>query len=355
MNLKNYNPGPTEVRPELLQAQARAMISHRGADMHELMFRLLPRLKRLLNTEQHVILASCSATGVMEGSVQNLVADGGLLVLDCGAFSATWVAIAQSLGRHVDAIEVAWGQGFEPDAVVAALAKRRYDAVAICHNETSTGVMNPVAELARSVREHSNALVIVDSVSSMAGVEIWFDRWQLDVCLAGVQKAFALPPGLAVAAISKRAMERAKQNPHRGYYHDFVRYLSYAEKGETPATPVLPLLYALDLQLERIEAETMAARAERHRAMARLCQDWARAHARLFANERFLSPTVTNIDLAGKADPAILRSRMRERGVVLGAGYGKLKPTCFRIGHMGDHTVHDVLKLLRDLDAALGA
>jgi aspartate aminotransferase-like enzyme len=193
----------------------------------------------------------------------------------------------------------------------------------------------------------------VDAVSSMAGVETPFDAWDLDVCFAGVQKAFALPPGLTVAAISRRAIERARENPLRGYYHDFLRYLSYIEKGETPSTPALSLLFALDLQLERIEVETMEGRAERHRTMARKCQEWARSRAKLFASERFLSPTVTCVDLTGKADPQKLREKMKERGIVLGAGYGKLKPTCFRIGHMGDHTVADIDRLLSELDQAL--
>src|SRR5262249_14373181 len=210
-----------------------------------------------LRTEQHVVLATSSATGFMEGCVQNLVNHGGLLVLACGSFSALWADIARANGRRVDVLEVPWGQGFSADAITGALNQRRYDAVTITHNETSTGVMNPVPELARAIRQHSDALIVVDAVSSMAGVDIPFDRWDLDVCFAGVQKAFALPPGLTVAAISRRAIERAQENPLRGYYHDFIRYLSYIEKGETPSTPAISLLFALDLQLERIEVETM--------------------------------------------------------------------------------------------------
>jgi predicted phosphoserine aminotransferase len=351
--MKNYTPGPTEVRLDVLQAQVRPMFSHRGSEMHELVFSILPRLKRVLMTEQPVILSTCSATGLMEASVQNLVRDSGLLVLSCGAFSASWVEIANSLNKKVEAIEVPWGQGFEPGSIKPTLLKRRFDAVAICHNETSTGVLNPLEELSKEIRENSDALVIVDAVSSLAGVEIPFDAWGLDVCLAGVQKAFALPPGLAVAALSKRSIERAKLNPHRGYYHDFLRYLSFLEKAETPATPALPLLFALDHQLKRIENETMKKRADRHRTMAGLCQNWARSRARLFTSERFLSPTVTCIDLTGKADPQVLRERMKKRGTVLGAGYGKLKPTCFRIGHMGDHTVADIERLLKELDEEL--
>jgi len=273
----------------------------------------------------------------------------------CGAFSNRWHQITQENGIPCDKVEVPMGQAITPQLVDEALSKGDYDAVTIVMNETSTGVMSPVQEIAALVREkYPDVLILVDAVSCMAGVKIEFDAWGLDVCLAGVQKCFALPPGLTVCAVSDRARERARQVKYPGHYFAYAQMDKRYDKGQTPATPAISLIQALNRQMDDILAEGLENRWKRHQEMAAYVQDWARRYFKLFSDERYLSPTVTNIENTRGINVAWLNEELGKRGAMISNGYGDLKEKCFRIAHMGDLTLDDLKWLTAQIEDILG-
>jgi predicted phosphoserine aminotransferase len=347
-------PGPTEVRHEILQAQVRAMMGHRGPDVQALMARLQPGLQALFQTERPVLLSSSSATGLMEAAIRN-GSERSVLSLVNGAFSDRFAKIAKACGREVDIVEVPWGEHITPEALENRLSKKAYDAVTVVHSETSTGVLNPVAELAEVVRGFEGVFLLVDSVTGVGGAEVQTDAWGLDFVLTGSQKAVALPPGLAFGVASAAMMERSASLEGKGVYFDLIAFTSNLEKSQTPNTPALSLMYALDVQLERILAEGMEARWARHIAMRERCVEWAEEANGLavLAAEGFRSPTVTCLELPeGQSGPGVAAA-MKERGYVIAPGYGKLKDGTIRIGHMGDHTLEELEELLGMLGEVL--
>ena len=356
---KLFIPGPTEVRPEILEAMAIPMIGHRSSAYGDLQASVESKLKKLLNTDGRVMFFTSSSTGVMEGAIRNGVAKRVLNTLN-GEFSRRWYEIAKSCGVAADSVEVQPGQAITPDLVDEALAKgamagHPYDALCLTFNETSTGILSPVAEVARLVRaRYPDVLIMVDAVSCMAGVEIKNDEWGLDVCLAGVQKCFGLPPGLAVTTVSARTLERAKTIPYRGYYFDFIEMEKFATKNNTPATPSISHLFALDKQMDAMFAEGLANRYARHQAMAEHCRAWARKRFALYGDERYLSPTVTHITNTTGFDFNVLSKELGKRGAQISDGYGPFKGKTFRIGHMGDLTLDDVTWLTAQIDDILG-
>jgi aspartate aminotransferase-like enzyme len=329
------------------------MIGHRAPEYAALQRAVTPKLQQMLYTAQRVFLFGSSSTGVMEGAVRQCSTHRVLNTV-CGAFSRRWHEITASNGIPCDVTSVPMGQAITPEVVDRALDKGAYDAITIVLNETSTGVMNPVPEIAALVREKSPAtLILVDAVSAMAGVKIEFDAWDVDVCLAGVQKCFALPPGLTVCAVSERAMQRSSQVPDKGYYYDFWVNDKYYHRGQTPATPAISLIQALNVQMDAILAEGLEARWARHAEMARWVRDWARAHFALYSDERYLSNTVTNVENVRGIDVGALNAALGERGATISNGYGDLKGACFRIAHMGDLTVDDIRWLLGQINDIL--
>ncbi len=356
MYKKLFIPGPTHVREEILQAQTVPMIGHRAREYSDLQGRVTPKLQQLLYTQQPVFIYASSGTGVMEGSIRQAVRPGKrALVTVCGAFSKRWFEIAVGNGIPTDKVEVEWGLGFRPEQVVEALGQGDYDAVTITLNETSTGVQNPVAEIAAAVRAaYPDVVILVDAVSSMAGVKIEFDAWDIDCVLASSQKCFALPPGLTMAAVSERMFKRAGEVPGRGYYFDFLDMLKYYKKNQTPATPAISLIQALDKQMDDILAEGLENRWARHLEMAHLVQAWGRKYWKLFAAEEFLSPTVTTMVNTRGIVVGDLNKALAERGAMISNGYGDLKEKTFRIATMGDLTVADVRWLLGEIDDILG-
>ena len=356
MHKKLFIPGPTEVRLDVLLAQARQpMFGHRMSEFSELYQSVIAKLKELFNTKAHAMVFTSSATGVMEGSIRNLVNETYLSLVN-GAFSQRWFEIGLANGKVGDRIDVEWGKAVKPEMVADALKKRHYEAVLVTHNETSTGVMNPVKEITQVVRDISpDTLVLVDAVSSLAGAPIDIDGWDIDVIFASVQKCFALPPGITVTFISERAIEKAKKVKNRGYYFDFLLMLKYWDRNfQTPATPAISLLWALDHQLDKFKAEGMANRYERHRLMAETARAWARERFELFAEPGYESLTVTTIRNTRNIDIPKLNQELGKRGFAISNGYGKLKNITFRIGHMGDLTVGELKALLANIDEIIG-
>jgi aspartate aminotransferase-like enzyme len=277
MHKKLFIPGPVEIAPEILQAMATPMIGHRMKEYAVLHKGVKEKLKKLLFTDGRVFLATSSAFGVMEGAVRNLV--GKRCVNFCnGAFSDKWHDVTLRCGKEADAVKVEWGKPITPELVEAALATGKYDALTLIHNETSTGVMSPLPEIAAVLKRYPEVVSIVDTVSSMSAMRIPVDELAIDCCIFGVQKAFALPPGLAVFTASGKALARCQTIEGRGYYFDFLEFAAADEKDNTPSTPCISQIFALDRQLDRIFAEGLEPRWERHRALAQLVRNWVQSH-----------------------------------------------------------------------------
>ena len=353
-----FLPGPTEVRPEVLEAMMQPMIGHRVREMEDLMSHIQPGLRYIFRTDRPVYVSASSATGLMEGAVRNGVRRRVLCLVN-GAFSERFYKIAASTGLEADPLEVEWGGVNTPDALQKALRRGIYDAVTVVHSETSTGVLNPIKELAEVTRRAGDVVLLVDTVSSMAGCQIDTDAWGIDFVLTGSQKSFALPPGLAFGVAQPNILERAKTKPDRGIYFDFLEFEKNIVKNQTPNTPAVSLMYALAAQLDAIKEETIEGRWARHSAMAQRTYEWVDemrergAPLEILAPEGFRSPTVTTIKTADPWNGPKLAAEAKARGFVIATGYGKLKDSTFRIGHMGDHTVEELDELLSVLEDIL--
>ena len=301
MYKKLFIPGPTHVRDEILQAQAAPMLGHRSKEYADLQAKVTSKLQQMLYTQQRVYLFASSSTGVMEGSVRQ-ASTKRILNTACGAFSKRWHEITTANSIPCDKVEVEMGQAITPELVDEALSQGDYDAITVVMNETSTGLMNPVQDIAALVRDkYPDVLILVDAVSGMAGAKIEIDAWGLDVCLAGVQKCFALPPGLTICAVSDRARERALEVANPGYYFAYAQMDKRYERHQTPATPAVSLIQALNQQMDDMLAQGLENRWNRHTEMAAYVQGWAKRYFALFSDEGYLSPTVTNVENTRRA------------------------------------------------------
>jgi aspartate aminotransferase-like enzyme len=349
MHKKLFIPGPIEIAPEILAAMAKPMIGHRMKEYADLHKRVTSRLKQLMFTDERVFLATSSAFGVMEGAIRNLV--GKRCVNFCnGAFSDKWHDVTLRCGKQADAVKFDWGTPVTAEAVEKALITGKYDSMTMIHNETSTGVMSPLHEIAEVMKKFPDVMFIVDTVSSMSALKIPVAELGIDSCIFGVQKAFALPPGLTVFSASEKALQRAAGMEGRGYYFDYVEFAANDEKDNTPSTPCISQIYAMDVQLDRIFAEGLENRWQRHQQLADHVRGWVISHGfELFPEKAFCSQTLTcarntrGIDLAG------LKKRLAERGFAFDDGYGKIKGQTFRIAHMGDMIQADLDELLHTI------
>lgn len=346
-----FVPGPVDVDPEVLRAQTKAMLPHRSKEFEEIFQRAAERAKELFYTAQPVFLATSSGTGMHEAAVRNFARESVLCCVN-GAFAERWFDVAVSNGKQADKLDAQWNMPIQAEAVAQALRQKHYEILCVVHNETSTGLENPVREIAAEARRVSpDTLICVDAVSSLGGVKIEMDGWGLDMLLTSSQKCLALPPGLALAAASQRAMEYARAVPHRGWYFDLVRMAQHLAKDSTPATPALSLIYALDVQLERILVEGLEKRYARHSAMAGRVQTWAlESGLALFAPEGYRSKTVTTIDNRSGIMVSELNAFLKLRGMRIAGGYGRFKETTFRIAHMGETQMADIEELLVAMD-----
>lgn len=355
MNRKKlFIPGPTHVLEETLQAMAQYPMGHRSQAYKDLHLKVVSGIQKVLFTEQTILLSTSSATGLMEATVRNLVHQRAAN-FTCGAFSERWAEITAMCGLPQGTFSVEWGQANKPEQVREVLESGRYDVVTVVHNETSTGVTNPMAEIAAVVKEFPEVLLCVDSVSGMAGLPFYFDEWGVDVVFASVQKAWALPPGFSIMAISDKALARANQSPttQKGFYFDLNRMAKSGAKGQTPITPSIPHLFGLESQLERMASETMEARFQRHRDMADRTRAWGSGRFGLFAEEGYASDTVTCFSNPNKTDLSRMIQLADGEGFSVSGGYGNLKGKTFRIGHMGEHTLDGLEELLSVLDGIL--
>ena len=347
-----YIPGPVDVPADALAAQTEPMVGHRSVEMDQLFARVQDKLRQAFCTRSRVYVVACSGSGLHEACIRNGVRDpedgGRVLCFVNGAFGQRWYEVAQGCGKEVVKAERPWFQGFNAyqagQAVRAALAQGPLDAVCLVHNETSTGVMAPLGPVAATIRGFApDALLFVDAVSSLGGAEIRVDDWGLDVCLTSSQKALAVPPGLALAAVSDRVLERAAQVKGRGWYFDFLNLEKYLVRSTTPATPAISLIRALEVQLDRMLAEGLEARWQRHQALCDHTRAWAdNAGFRPCVPWTRASPTVTTLGNRPGNDIARMLAYAKRHGREISDGYGPQKGQSFRIGHLGETTLPDL-------------
>jgi aspartate aminotransferase-like enzyme len=351
MHKKLFIPGPSEVRPEMLKVMATPQIGHRSQDYKDLHAALIPKLKKLLYTEQEVFLFTNSSTAVMEAAVRNLC---GKKVLSCvnGAFAERWYQMTLANNIPSKKIEVPWNKPITPELIEPELKTGEYDCITVVMNETSVGVRSPIEEIAKVMKKYPKVSFCVDAVSCMAGDKIEADKLGIDIVLAGLQKCFALPTGLTVAMVSNRAMEKAATIPYRGYYLDFLMAKKYNDKHQTPSTPAIPQIFALNAQMDHIlNEEGLENRWARHIRLAEIVRKWALdAGFTLYPEKGYESRTLTCINNTKGISIAGLNKELGKRGAMISNGYGDLKEKTFRIAHMGDVTEPEIRELLDWID-----
>jgi aspartate aminotransferase-like enzyme len=334
------------------------MIGHRGQGFKDLYAKIQPQLQQLLYTRQLVYISTSSAWGVMEGAIRNLVSKKVLNCM-CGAFSDKWFDVSKRCGKQAEVLQTDWGSPIRAGQIDAKLATGQFDALTVIHNETSTGVMSPLAEIAALKKKYPDVIFIVDAVSSMSALPIKFDELGIDVLLAGTQKAFALPPGTAIFVASPAALARAAKATDRGYYFDFLEFQKNAEQGMTPSTPSIGHVFALSSKLDDFFAEGLENRFARHKKTNQMTRDWAAKHGfTLFPEKGFESVTLTCVNNGAKpggrvVDVPKLQKLAKDQGFLIDGGYGKIKGKTFRISNMGDETETTMGQLFAALDKAM--
>ncbi len=340
-----YIPGPTEVREDVIDAMAQPAFGHRMDRMTDLYTTIVEDTKEFLGTDNDVIVLTGSGTAFWEATALNLV-DDRMLVPTAGAFSERYANVAERLGKDVDRLEYEWGEAPKPEDIREALESSEdgYDMVAGVMNESSTGVRNPIEGIGDVVAEYSDTYFAVDAVSSLGGDYVDIDEHGIDVIFASTQKAFAMPPGLAVCVVSDEAYDREAEKGDSSWYGGFRRCIDYYDrKGQTHSTPAIPIMLAYRTQMKHMLEETHEGRDERHREMAEYTRGWAREHFDLFAEEGYESRTVTCIENTRRIDVAeTIETVSEEYDMVFSNGYGDIGEETFRIGHMGEHTVESI-------------
>jgi aspartate aminotransferase-like enzyme len=354
MHKKLFIPGPTEVAPEVLQKMATPMIGHRTKDASKLQREISEKMRKVMFTENPILLSTSSGSGLMEGSIRSLTAKRAI-VFTVGAFGNRWYKMAEANGVPADKWEAEWGKPVTPEIVEKYLSTGKYDVMTVTHNETSTGVMNPVEEIAEVRRKYPDVLWLLDAVSSLAGAKIEVDKLGVDVCIASMQKALALPPGLAVCSASERALEHGKQVKQRGWYLDLLEIYKYVQSKDHQysATPSLSHMFALNFQLDRILEGGLENRFARHREMAEYTRNWAKKHFALFPEERYASLTLTTVTNTRNISVKDLNGELGKMGMQISNGYGDLKEKTFRIAHMGELTMADIKEVTGAIEKIL--
>jgi aspartate aminotransferase-like enzyme len=348
-------PGPTALPPSVREAGSRQMINHRGPEFAAMLGRILDGMRPFFGTTSDIAMISTAGTGGLEAAVVNTLSPGDrVLGVSIGAFGDRFAKIATAYGADVTRIDVDWGHAADPAAVRDHLAANPpYRAVLLTHNETSTGVMNPIPELAAAIRDASpETLILVDSVSALGAVPFAMDEWGADVVVTGSQKAWMSAPGLAMIAASPRAWEAMETARMPRYYLDLRLHRDAHKGGETPWTPALAVVFQVDEGVRLMQAEGAEHVFARHEACAAATRAGLAALGfELFAEPRHASKTVTCVRLAEGVDWKTFNGEVKRRGVVMAGGQGKLAGQVFRVGHLGSVTVDEILGTIATLEA----
>ncbi|OUJ19015.1 Serine-pyruvate aminotransferase/archaeal aspartate aminotransferase PucG [Methanonatronarchaeum thermophilum] len=349
--MKLFIPGPVEVRKDLLEVMSDPMIGHRSPEFSELYDDVVSGLQSVMQTDNDVFISTSSATGLLEASVRNTV-DEKCLNISNGAFGDRWHEITMRNGKDCRKLEFDWGEPVDSDVVAEAFEEEFYDVVTLVHNESSTGLMNPVKEVSKVLPD--DTLLLVDTVSSMGGVDFPVDEYGVDICVFGTQKCMGLPPGLAFCSVSEDAVDRSEVVGDKGYYFSFDIFRKYNGRRQTPTTPNISLLYALEKQLDYIvNEEGVESRWERHSVMANETREWAREHFDVFPASGYESESLTAVENTRDIDVGKLISRLKDKGYVISNGYGDLREETFRIGHLADRQPKEVTELLNIIEEIL--
>lgn len=354
MSKKLFIPGPIDVSQGVLNCMATQVIGHRSEESSKLQEEISLKLQKVLYTKNTILLSTSSGTGLMEGSIRSCTSKRAA-VFSCGSFGDRWYKIGVSNMVPVDLFKVELGQAISPEMVDKVLSTGKYDLITITHNETSTGIRNPIEAIGEVIKKYDDVIYCVDAVSSAGGMKIEVDKIGIDICITSVQKALGLPPGMAICTFSKKAVQRAKTVPYRGTYFDLLSMYKYIvdKNYQYPSTPSLSHMFALNFQLDQILKEGLDNRFLRHENMAKTVRNWAEDHFQIFTNKNYLSNTLTVIENTKKISISKLNEKLIDRGFEIANGYGELKEKTFRISHMGDYTVEDVVDLLNNINEIL--
>jgi aspartate aminotransferase-like enzyme len=356
MHKKLLIPGPTEVSQEILNEQTHPMIGHRDKAFSELYAGITAKLAKYFELPADCKPTVTTSSGTLWFDIvgRSIVQKKALACVN-GAFSLRCAETLKACGKPTDVLEVEWGKAVKPEMIAEKLDSGEYDTLTVCHNESSTGVRNPISEIGKMVRtKYPNVIYAIDAVSSMAGDKTLPSEIGCDIIFASTQKCFALPPGLAVALVNDRAIERAKQIPNRGTYTDLVEIFEFEKKHQTPFTPCIPLIYALNKRLDLLLEETYDKVYQRHKEMAQYTQQWAKKNFEMFSEAGYESLTVSCIKNTQGKNVKELNQKLGEKGFSISNGYGKLSEKTFRIGHMGEWNLQGIKEVIGLIDDIWG-
>ena len=356
MHKKLLIPGPTEVSQEILQEQTHPLIGHRSKEFSELYAGITAKLTKYfeLASDSKPTVTTSSGTLWFDIVGRSIVKNKALACIN-GAFSQRFAETIRACGKQADFIEVEWGKAVKPDMIAEKLDSGEYDTLIVCHNESSTGVRNPIHEIGKLIRkDYPNVILAIDSVSAMAGDKTLPTEIGCDIIFASTQKCFALPPGLTIALVNDRALQRANEIPHRGTYTDLIEIFEFEKKHQTPFTPNIPLIYALNKRMDLLLEETYDHVYQRHKAMAEYTQQWAKKHFAMFSEPGYESITVSCIQNTPGKSVQELNAKLAQRGFEISNGYGKLSEKTFRIGHMGEWNPAGIKEVLAAIDEIWG-
>src|SRR5436309_6875994 len=349
-------PGPTPLPERVVRSMSRPMIDHRGTEFAAILSEITAGAKRVFKTKNDLLLLTSSGTGGLESAVANLVSQGDEVVVAlCGNFGERFAALAAAYGADVVRLEFEWGRPVDPDDLAVVLERHpNAHVVLLTHNETSTGLTNPLRELARVARS-AGRIVVVDGVSSISSIDIETDAWGIDVAVSGSQKGWMAPPGIALVSVGERAWEQQARSRSPRFYFDWKEAKTWADKGMTPFTPAIPVAFALQEGLHMLEEEGFDNVYERHARLARATQAGLKALGfELYAREGFRSNTVTSALPPPGLDVSALRKLLNEKyGVVIAGGQGKMTGKMVRVGHLGAIAEGDVVQVIWAIEQAL--
>lgn len=354
MHKRLFIPGPVDVREDVLQKMATPQIGHRTKEASAVQRSISEKMRKLMFTENEILLSTSSGSGLMEGAIRSCTRKKAA-VFSVGAFGDRWHEMATSNNVPADIFKSELGKPTTAQMVDEVLATGEYDLITVTHNETSTGIMNPVDEIAEVVKKYPEVIFCLDAVSSLGGSKIEVDRLGVDICITSTQKCLGLPAGLSICSISQKALDAAKEVPHRGLYFDLLALYQYIQKKDYqyPSTPSLSHMFALDYQLDKIMEEGIENRFNRHTEMAKVVRAWARKHFDMLAEEAYASNTLTTIKNTKEISVGDLNKALAGKGYMISNGYGKLKDLTFRIAHMADTQMDELEALLRTIEEIL--
>jgi len=350
-------PGPTSLPDAVREAGARQMVNHRGPEFAVLQNSIIERLKSFYLTANDVLIVTAAGTGGLESAIVSFLSPGDkVLGITIGAFGDRFAKIATVYGAEVTKLSFEWGQAADPAKVREVLkAGGPWKAVLMTHNETSTAVTNPIADLAAAVKEVApDALLIVDAISGLGAVPFKTDEWGLDVVVSGSQKAWMVGPGLSFVSVSPRAWEAAATAKMPKFYFDLAAHKTSAESGQTPWTPAVGVMFQLDVALNLMAEEGLDAIWKRHEAVgAAVRAGLTTLGFKLLADPAFASNTVTGAWIPEDVEWKTFNGKLRKLGLVVAGGQGALKGKIFRIGHMGHVTIPAVLNAIAVLEQTM--